>query len=77
MVGTDRTMTFREIAHAVYSEMGRIPRDRREDLETTQTYDPWLGTAACATHLAAVEIDPENYQVHVARLSSWPRIAGG
>ncbi len=65
VVGTDRTMTFRQIAHAVYSEMGRIPRDRREDLETTQTYDPWLGTAACATHLAAVEIDPGTYQVHV------------
>ena len=45
--------------------MGRIPRDRREDLETTQTYDPWLGTAACATHLAAVEIDPGTYQVTV------------
>ena len=63
VVGTDRSLTFREIARAVYSEMGRIPRDRREDLAASETYDPYLGTAACATHLAVVEVDPETYHI--------------
>ena len=65
VVGTDRSLTFREIARAVYSEMGRIPRDKREDLAASETYDPYLGTAACATHLAAVEIDPETYHITI------------
>ena len=65
VVGTDRSLTFREIARAVYSEMGRIPRDRREDLAASETYDPYLGTAACATHLAVVEVDPETYHITI------------
>jgi aerobic carbon-monoxide dehydrogenase large subunit len=65
VVGTDRSMTFREIARAVYSEMGRIPREQREDLAASETYDPYLGTAACATHLAAVEVDPETYRIAI------------
>ncbi|MDE2005270.1 MAG: xanthine dehydrogenase family protein [Rhodospirillales bacterium] len=65
VAGTDRAMTFREIARAVYSEMGRIPRERREDLAASETYDPYLGTASCATHLAAVEVDPETFAVTI------------
>ena len=65
VVGTDRSMTFKAIARAVYSEMGRIPRDQREDLEATETYDPYFGTASSATHLAMVEIDPGTFEVTV------------
>ena len=67
VVGTDRSLTFKEIAKAVYSHMGRIPREKREDLEATETYDPYFGTAASATHLAVVEIDPDTYGVTVRR----------
>ncbi len=67
--GTDRGLSFRDLARAVYSEMGRLPKDVREDieLEATRTYDPYFGTATPATHLTMVEIDPETYQVKILR----------
>jgi len=65
--GTDRSLTFREIAKAVYSEMGRLPRDAREELEVTKIYDPYFGTTTSATHIVALEIDPETYQVKLDR----------
>jgi len=65
--GSNRSMTFKEIANAVYAQMGRIPHDVREDLVASETYDPYFGTATSATHLAMVEIDPETYGVTVLR----------
>lgn len=65
--GTNQSMTFKEIANAVYAQMGRIPHDKREDLVASETYDPYLGTASAATHLAMVEIDPETYGATVLR----------
>ena len=65
--GTDRSLTFREIAKAVYSEMGRLPRDAREELEVTKVYDPYFGTTSSATHIVALEIDPETYRVKLDR----------
>jgi aerobic carbon-monoxide dehydrogenase large subunit len=56
--GTDRTVSFREIAKAVYSDMKTLPVEAREALEASYTYDPINGTTAAATHLAAVEVDP-------------------
>jgi carbon-monoxide dehydrogenase large subunit len=65
--GTDRFLTFREIAKAVYSEMGRLPRDAREELEVTKVYDPYFGTTSSATHIVVLEIDPETYHVRLDR----------
>jgi aerobic carbon-monoxide dehydrogenase large subunit len=65
--GTDRSVSFREVARAVYSEMGRLPQEAREELAATKTYDPVFGTTTSATHIAAVEIDPETYQVRLDR----------
>ena len=65
--GTDRFLTFRELAKAVYSDIGRIPREVREEMEVTKVYDPYFGTTTCATHIAALEIDPETYKVTVRR----------
>jgi carbon-monoxide dehydrogenase large subunit len=62
---SNRSMTFKEIANAVYAQMGRIPHDQREDLVASETYDPYFGTAAAATHLAMVEVDPETYAVSI------------
>jgi carbon-monoxide dehydrogenase large subunit len=67
VAGTDRSLTFREIAKAVYSEMGRLPRDAREELEVTKVYDPYFGTTTSATHIVALEIDSETYQVKLDR----------
>ncbi|UTY48469.1 xanthine dehydrogenase family protein molybdopterin-binding subunit [Sinorhizobium fredii] len=64
---SNRTMTLKDVASAVYSQMGRIPRDQREDLAASETYDPYLGTACSSTHLAMVEVDPETYGVKVLR----------
>lgn len=61
--GSNQTMTLRELARAVYSQMGRIPRDKRVDLIVQETYDPWLGTACSSTHLCLLEVDPGTYGV--------------
>lgn len=58
VLGTDRAVTFKQIAKAVYSDMKTLPVDAREELTATYTYDPINGTTAAATHIAAVEIDP-------------------
>jgi carbon-monoxide dehydrogenase large subunit len=65
VVGTDRSLTFKQIAKAVYSEMGRLPKDAREELESTRVYDPIFGTATCATHIVTLEIDPKTYKVRL------------
>lgn len=67
VVGTDRSLTFRELAKAAYSEMGRLPTDQREELEVTKLYDPILGTTTAATHIATVEVHPETYTVMLDR----------
>ena len=69
VAGTDRRMDFRELARAVYTEMGRLPREVRErvHLEETRVYDPFWGTTSPATHAALVEVDPETFEVEVLR----------
>jgi aerobic carbon-monoxide dehydrogenase large subunit len=67
VAGTDRSLTFRELAKAVYSEMGRLPTDVREELEVTKLYDPVWGTTTAATHIATLEVDPETYVVTLDR----------
>jgi carbon-monoxide dehydrogenase large subunit len=69
VAGTDRTITFREVARAVYAEMGRLPPDARAELAATETYDPVFGTTSSATHIAVVEIDPETCEVRVERFA--------
>lgn len=66
---SNATITFREVAHAVYAQMGRIPHDQREDLVASESYDPYLGTACSSTHLAMVEVDPETYGVTVLKFA--------
>ncbi|MBT5894992.1 MAG: molybdopterin-dependent oxidoreductase, partial [Rhodospirillaceae bacterium] len=65
--GTDRTMSFRQLAKALYSEMGRFPKELREEieLEATRMYDPYFGTTSPASHLTMVEVDPETYGVKI------------
>jgi carbon-monoxide dehydrogenase large subunit len=65
VAGTDRAITFREVARAVYSEIGRLPAEARDELGATKTYDPVFGTTTSATHIAAIEIDPETYEIRV------------
>jgi carbon-monoxide dehydrogenase large subunit len=63
-------MTVAEVARALYSEMGRLPkeiRDEIDNLEATRVYDPFFGTATSASHIAVVEIDPETYETTVRR----------
>ena len=41
----------------------------RGDLAATMTYDPVFGTTTSATHIAAVEIDPQTYEVRIDRFT--------
>ncbi len=67
--GTNKTLSLKEVGQAVYSEMGRFPLELRAelDLRATKFYDPEFGTTTSATHIAAVEIDPETFIVTVKR----------
>jgi aerobic carbon-monoxide dehydrogenase large subunit len=67
VAGTDRSVSFREVARAVYSDMALLPQEAREELAATKTYDPVFGTTTSATHIAALEIDPETFQVRMDR----------
>jgi len=69
VAGTDRSITFREVARAIYSEPAQLPPDARSELAATKTYDPVFGTTTSATHVAAVEIDPKTYEVRVDRFA--------
>jgi carbon-monoxide dehydrogenase large subunit len=67
VAGTDRSVTFREIARAVYAEMDRLPPEARGELAASKTYDPVFGTTTSATHIAAVEIDPATLEIKIER----------
>lgn len=67
VLGTDRGVSFKQIAKAVYSDMKTLPVDAREELTASYTYDPINGTTAAATHIAAVELDPATYFVKVLK----------
>ena len=67
VIGTDRAVTFKQVAKAVYSDMKTLPVEAREELSASYTYDPINGTTAAATHIAAVEIDPTTCFVRILR----------
>jgi carbon-monoxide dehydrogenase large subunit len=67
VLGTDRAVTFRQIAKAVYSDMKTLPVEAREELSATYTYDPINGTTAAATHIVAVEVDPATCFVRILK----------
>jgi len=67
VLGTDRAVTFKQVAKAVYSDMKTLPVEAREELTSTYTYDPINGTTAAATHIAAVEVDPVTCFVRILK----------
>lgn len=64
---SNQSLTLKEVAKAVYNQMGRIPRDQREDLVVQETYDPYLGTASSSTHLCMIEVDPGTFGVKILK----------
>ena len=69
VAGTDRSISFRDVARVVYSEMGRLPPEARDELAATKTYDPVFGTTTSATHIAAVDIDPQTYEIRITHFA--------
>jgi carbon-monoxide dehydrogenase large subunit len=70
IAGTDRAVTLREIARAVYADLARLPRALREEvgeLSARETYDPYFGTTSAAAHACAVEIDRTTHAVRILR----------
>jgi carbon-monoxide dehydrogenase large subunit len=62
-----KSLSFPELARAVYAQMGRIPKDIREELDVTRVYDPVFGTTSSSTHMVQIEIDPQTYAIHLQR----------
>jgi len=69
VTGTDKALTLREVAGTYYQEMGRLPKEVREDypFEATSSFDPFFGTPAAATHAALVEVDPDTWGVKILK----------
>lgn len=66
--GTNRSLTFKELATAYYSSMGTFSKEMREtigDLEATKAHDPFFGTTTTSTHIVVVEIDPDTFKVDI------------
>ena len=62
-----REITLGAIAAVAYAGTKRLPKGVEPGLEATRFYDPYLGTASNATHLAVVEVDPQTCVVRVLR----------
>ena len=63
----DRSLSLREIARCAYGGVKRLPKGMEPGLESTRFYDPYVGTASSATHIAMVEIDLDLCSVAVRR----------
>ncbi|OLC16704.1 MAG: dehydrogenase [Candidatus Rokubacteria bacterium 13_1_40CM_69_27] len=63
----DRALTLAQVTAAAYAGTKRLPKGMEPGLEATRFYDPYLGTASNATHLAVVEVDPSTCAVRVLR----------
>ena len=63
----DRRLTLREIARSAYAGRKRLPEDMEPGLEATRFYDPYIGTASNATHVALVELDLDLCAITVSR----------
>jgi aerobic carbon-monoxide dehydrogenase large subunit len=64
---TNKSTTFKDVARAVYREMGRLAPAARDELEATATYDPVLGTTSSASHIAVLDIDPSTLAVRLEK----------
>jgi carbon-monoxide dehydrogenase large subunit len=62
-----RRLTLAEIARSAYAGLKRLPEGMEPGLEATRFYDPRIGTAASATHVAVVEVDLETCAVRLSR----------
>jgi len=63
----DRRVTMSEIARSAYAGTKRLPKGMEPGLEATRFYDPYVGTAANATHIAQVEVDLDLCSVALTR----------
>jgi aerobic carbon-monoxide dehydrogenase large subunit len=62
-----RCVTFAEIARSAYAGAKRLPKGMEPGLEATRFYDPYIGTAASATHVAVVQVDLDLCAVSLVR----------
>jgi carbon-monoxide dehydrogenase large subunit len=63
----DRGITLARVSSLALGGARRLPKGMEPGLEATRFYDPYFGTASCATHLAVVEIDRATCAVRVLR----------
>jgi carbon-monoxide dehydrogenase large subunit len=63
----DRTISLAQVASLAHAGTRRLPKGMEPGLEATRFYDPYFGTASCATHLAVVEVDRATCGVRVLR----------
>jgi carbon-monoxide dehydrogenase large subunit len=62
-----RRLTLADIARSAYAGIKRLPKGMEPGLEATRFYDPYIGTAASASHVAVVEVDLDLCSVALRR----------
>jgi carbon-monoxide dehydrogenase large subunit len=63
----DRSVSLGQVAACAHAGTRRLPPGMEPGLEATRFHDPYFGTAACAGHLAVIEVDPATCAVQVLR----------
>ncbi|MEJ2604870.1 MAG: molybdopterin-dependent oxidoreductase, partial [Gammaproteobacteria bacterium] len=66
IVGTDRTVTLREVAAASFHE-GTRPEDVAPGLASSEHFTPEAGTFPNGCHICELEIDPETGTIEILR----------
>jgi carbon-monoxide dehydrogenase large subunit len=68
VAGTDRTVSFTEVARAAY-QPGKIPEGMEPGLMETATFDPGVPTFPNGAHVVEVEIDPDTGKTEILKYS--------
>jgi carbon-monoxide dehydrogenase large subunit len=70
VVGTDRSVTFKQVAGAAYNPIAFSPTEIEPGLEETTYFDPPDFTFPYGVHLCEIEVDPETGKIDILALAA-------
>jgi carbon-monoxide dehydrogenase large subunit len=70
VVGTDRSVTFKNVAAAAYNPIAFSPTEIEPGLEETTYFDPPDFTFPYGVHMCEIEVDPETGKIDILALAA-------